>query len=577
MMNLIKQFFPVFEWAKDYSSSALKNDAFAGLTVGIMLIPQGMAYAMIAGLPPVYGLYAALFPQVVYALMGTSRQLAVGPVAMDSLLVATGLGALSLSSTGEYIALATFLALFMGGIQLLLGSLKLGFLVNFLSKPVISGFTSAAAIIIALSQLNHLLGIDLPRSNKIHELFSFLLELGPQAHLLSVLISVLGVSFLLLVKRFFPQLPGALILVLLGTFIAAQNNWEALGVKVVKEIPEGLPAFQLPSASLSQSYDLIPLALTLALIAFMEAISVAKAIEEKEKTNHLNANQELIALGTANIIGSLFQSYPTTGGFSRTAVNHDAGAKSGVAALFSAAVVGLTLLFFTAFFYHLPTAILGAIILVAVGKLIDLSYPKQLWKNNRNEFYILVFTFCVTLFIGIKEGIMLGVFVALLYMIYQNTQPHIAVLGRIKDTHYFKNIDRFTKDVVTYPQVLILRFDGQLFFGNQRYFKQAFSALIEAQEQPIKHLVIAAAPISYIDATAFEMLSSWMEELNAQGITIHWTGLNGPLRDRFHKKGVFAPSNKTSIYSSLDAALNAIQGSAPSEIEKSIASQRNKI
>ena len=577
MMNLIKQFFPVFEWAKDYSSSALKNDAFAGLTVGIMLIPQGMAYAMIAGLPPVYGLYAAIFPQVVYALMGTSRQLAVGPVAMDSLLVAAGLGALSLSSTGEYIALATFLALFMGGIQLLLGSLKLGFLVNFLSKPVISGFTSAAAIIIALSQLNHLLGIDLPRGNKIHELFSFLLELGPQAHLLSVLISVLGVSFLLLVKRFFPQLPGALILVLLGTFIAAQNNWEALGVKVVKEIPEGLPAFQLPSASLSQTYDLIALALTLALIAFMEAISVAKAIEEKEKTNHLNANQELIALGTANIIGSLFQSYPTTGGFSRTAVNHDAGAKSGVAALFSAAVVGLTLLFFTAFFYHLPTAILGAIILVAVGKLIDLSYPKQLWKNNRNEFYILVFTFCVTLFIGIKEGIMLGVFVALLYMIYQNTQPHIAVLGRIKDTHYFKNIDRFTKDVVTYPQVLILRFDGQLFFGNQRYFKQEFSALIEAQEQPIKHLVIAAAPISYIDATAFEMLSSWIEELNTQGITIHWTGLNGPSRDRFHKKGVFAPSNNISIYSSLDAALNAIQGSAPSEIEKSIASQRNKI
>ena len=178
---------------------------------------------------------------------------------------------------------------------------------------------------------------------------------------------------------------------------------------------------------------------------------------------------------------------------------------------------------------------------------------------------------------GISEGIMLGVFVALLYMIYQNTQPHIAVLGRIKDTHYFKNINRFTKDVVTYPQVLILRFDGQLFFGNQRYFKQQFSALIKKEKQPLKHLVIAAAPISYIDATAFEMLSSWMEELNDQGITIHWTGLNGPLRDRFHKKGVFGSSHNISIYSSLDAALNAIQGSDPSEIEKTIALQRNKI
>ena len=576
-MNLIKQFFPIFNWAKAYSSSALKNDAFAGITVGIMLIPQGMAYAMIAGLPPVYGLYAALFPQVIYALMGTSRQLAVGPVAMDSLLVAAGLGALSLDSTEAYIALATFLALFMGTIQLLLGGLKLGLLVNFLSKPVINGFTSAAAIIIALSQLNHLLGIDFPKSKQIHELFSFLLKLGPQAHLLSVLISVLGVSFLVLIKRYFPQLPGALILVLLSTFIAAQNNWETLGVKLVKEIPDGLPSFQFPSATLNQVYDLIPLALTLALIAFMEAISVAKAIEEKEKTNHLNANQELIALGTANIIGSLFQSYPTTGGFSRTAVNHDSGAKTGVAALFSAAVVGITLLFFTAFFYHLPNAVLGAVILVAVGKLIDFSYPKQLWKNNRNEFYILLFTFCITLFIGIKEGILLGVFVALLYMIYQNTQPHIAVLGRIKDTHYFKNINRFTEDVVTYPQVLILRFDGQLFFGNQRYFKQAFSALVKAQETPVKHLVIAAAPINYIDATAFEMLTEWMKELNKQGISIHWTGLNGPLRDRFHKNGVFSHSHKTSIYSSLDAALNTIHGSAPTEIEKTIASQRNKI
>ncbi len=574
-MNPIKDYFPIFSWAKGYSSSALKGDALAGLTVGIMLIPQGMAYAMIAGLPPVYGLYAALLPQIVYAFMGTSRQLAVGPVAMDSLLVAAGLGALSLNTIEEYIALATFLALFMGGIQLLLGGFKLGFLVNFLSKPVISGFTSAAAIIIALSQLNHLLGIDIPRSNKLHELFSFLLELGPQAHFLSVLISVLGVSFLLLIKKYFPKVPGALLLVLISTFIAAQNNWEALGVRLVKAVPEGLPAFQLPRASLSQVYDLIPLAITLALIAFMEAISVAKAIEEKEKTSHLNANQELIALGTANIVGSLFQAYPTTGGFSRTAVNYDAGAKTGVSALFSAAIVGLTLLFFTAFFYHLPTAVLGAIILVAVGKLIDFNYPKQLWKNNREEFYVLLFTFCITLFVGIKEGILLGVLVALLYMVYQNTQTHIAVLGRIKNTHYFKNINRFSADVVTYPKVLILRFDGQLFFGNQRYFKQRLTALIEEQKQPIQHLVIAAAPISYIDATAFEMLLNWMEELKQQNIAIAWTGLNGPLRDRFYKEQLFDTIDNLAVYSSLDAALNAIQGNAPSLIEKTIASQRN--
>jgi SulP family sulfate permease len=574
-MNSIQHYFPILSWLKTYSPSFLKGDIAAGITVGIMLIPQGMAYAMIAGLPPVYGLYAALFPQIVYAIMGTSRQLAVGPVAMDSLLVAAGLGALSLTTNAEYIALASFLALFMGTIQLLLGGLKLGFLVNFLSKPVISGFTSAAAIIIALSQLNHLLGIDIPRSNKLHELFFYLIELGPQTHLLSVLISGLGISFLLIAKKHFPKLPGALLLVFLTTFIAAQNNWESLGVTLVKEVPEGLPSFVWPKASLSQVYELFPLALTLALIAFMEAISVAKAIEEKEKTNYLNPNQELIALGSANIVGGLFQAFPTTGGFSRTAVNHDAGAKTGVAALFSAAVVGLTLLFFTSFFYHLPTAVLGAIILVAVGKLIDLSYPKKLWKNNRSEFYVLLFTFSITLFVGIKEGILLGVFAALLYMVYQNTRPHIAVLGRIKNTHYFKNIDRFSNEVTTFPHVLILRFDGQLFFGNQLYFKQQLSHLIKQHPESVNHLVLAAAPINYIDASAMEMLSLLFEELKENGTNLYWTGLSGPIRDQFHNLGVLSRFNNLFVYSSLEAALNAIEGKAPSEIEKSIATQRN--
>lgn len=574
-MNRIHHFFPIFSWIKTYSRSFLKGDVSAGLTVGIMLIPQGMAYAMIAGLPPVYGLYAALFPQVVYAIMGTSRQLAVGPVAMDSLLVAAGLGALSLSTPSEYIALAAFLAVFVGVIQLVLGGLRLGFLVNFLSKPVISGFTSAAAIIIALSQLNHLLGINLPRTNKLHELFSFLIEMGPKAHLLSVLLSSLGISFLFLLKNYFPKLPGALLLVFLTTFISAQNNWEGLGLTIVKDVPGGLPSFALPSASWSQIFALTPLALTLALIAFMEAISVAKAVEEKEKTNDLNPNQELIALGSANIVGGLFQAYPTTGGFSRTAVNHDAGAKTGVAALFSAAVVGLTLVFFTSFFYHLPTAILGAIILVAVGKLIDLNYPHQLWKNNRAEFYILLFTFAVTLFIGITQGILLGVFAALLYMVYQNTRPHIAVLGRIKNTHYFKNVDRFSNDVTTYSEVLILRYDGQLFFGNQRYFKQQLSALIDQQKNPIKQLVLAAAPINYIDASALEMLSAFCEELGDKKINLYLTGLNGPIRDQFHKVGLTTRFNHLFFYSSLEAALNAIEGKAPTEIEQNIAKQRN--
>lgn len=574
-MNPFESYFPIVSWIKSYSKEELKSDFAAGLTVGVMLIPQGMAYAMIAGLPPVYGLYAALFPQVVYAFMGTSRQLAVGPVAMDSLIVATGLGALSLSGPQEYLALALFLAFFVGIIQLLMGFLKLGVFVHFLSRPVISGFTSAAAIIIGLSQLNHLLGVSIPRSNKIHELFIYLIELIPQAHGLTVLVSVLGVCFIFVLRRYFPKLPAALILVVLATVTVAQFKEVETGLILLENVPGGLPSMIMPSAEWGQIYALIPLALTLALIAFMEAISVAKAIEEKEKTNSLNANQELIALGAANVVGSIFQAYPTTGGLSRTAVNYDAGAKSGISALFSALVVGLTLLFFTSFFYFLPTAILGAIIVVAIVKLIDFNYPRELWKNNRKEFFILLFTFLVTLFIGIKEGILLGVFVALLYMVYQNTQPHIAVLGRIKDTHYFKNISRFSEDVITYPNVLILRFDGQLFFGNQTYFRETVSAHIKKQKPLVKHLVIASAGINSIDASAQQMLSLFMEELHQKQINIYWTGLIGPLRDQFYKAGFLDQFDGLFVFSSLEAAINAIQGTAPTAIEKTIASQRN--
>ena len=238
--------------------------------------------------------------------------------------------------------------------------------------------------------------------------------------------------------------------------------------------------------------------------------------------------------------------------------------------------MGLTLLFFTSFFYFLPTAVLGAIIVVAVVKLIDVNYPKYLWKNNRQEFYILLFTFAITLFIGIKEGILLGVFVALLHMVYQNTRPHIAVLGRIKDTHYFKNVSRFSEDVVTFPGVLILRFDGQLFFGNQGYFKEKVAALMDAQDQKLKHLVIAAAGINSIDASALQMLSLFIEELNQKGVKVYWTGLIGPLRDRFHKVGILNQFEELYVFSSLEAAINAIAGTAPSELEKSIATQRNK-
>ena len=340
-ISILKQFFPILDWLPSYKRTYVKDDLIAGVTVAILLIPQGMAYALIAGLPPIYGLYAALTPQIIYAILGTSRQLAVGPVAMDSLLVAAGLGALSIVSPDQYIQMAILLALLMGVIQFLLGLFRMGFIVKFLSKPVISGFTSAAAIIIGFSQLKHLLGINISQSNKLHLVIGSFFNSATPVHFPTLIIGLVSILLLIILKKWNPKIPASLFIVTLGIAWVYFTKQNENGVQVVGLIPEGLPFFSLPNVTWENIQLLFSTAITLALVAFMEAISVAKAIEEKHKDYQVDANQELIALGSSNIIGSLFQSYPTTGGFSRTAVNDQAGAKTGVAPLITAAIIAV--------------------------------------------------------------------------------------------------------------------------------------------------------------------------------------------------------------------------------------------
>ena len=571
----MQRYFPFLEWIKNYDSDLFKGDLSAGITVAVMLIPQGMAYAMIAGLPPVYGLYAAIFPQMVYAFMGSSRHLAVGPVAMDSLLVATALNTIAVVDANHYISLAIFLALFMGFIQVFLGFLKFGFLVNFLSQPVISGFTSAAAAVIGMTQLKHVIGIDLPSHHLIQKIFQSLWQSNEEIHLFTLLITLGSIALIFAIKYLSHRIPAALIVVVASTLLTAQLSWNEKGLNIVGPIPEGLPSIQLQSISLEEVYQLLPMALTLALIAFLEAISVAKAIEIKEKKETINPNQELIALGTANILGSLFQSYPTTGGFSRTAVNHQSGAKTGIASLISATLVALTLMFFTDWFYHLPKAVLGAIILTAVINLIDLKYPYKLWKTHREEFFVLLFTFAVTLVMGIKEGILLGTLVALSLMIYRSSQPHIAVLGRIKGTSRFRNVLRFSEEIETFPGVLIIRFDGQLFFGNHTYFKKQIAKRLEEEKNKIQFLVIDAGPIHYIDASAYNTLENWVQDLQQKNIKVLWVKAIGPIRDIFYRDGLVKIVDKRNFFSNLDTAIKHIQGEEIPKIEKRISNQNN--
>ena len=543
-----------------------------------MLIPQGMAYAMVAGLPPVYGLYAALMPQLAYALMGTSPQLNVGPVAMDSLLVAAGLGALSIAGVDAYIAMALLLALFVGCIQIVLGILKMGFLVNFLSKPVISGFTSAAALIIGSSQLGHLLGVDVNRSSKIQHILTGVTNEISQTNVFALGIGVSAIILILILRKISKKIPAALVVVVLSIFGVFAMKLHTKGVTIVAEIPSGLPTFGVPQLDFQTLKNLFPIALTLALVAFMEAMSVAKVMENKHG-NRVNANQELIALGTANVIGAFFKSYPTTGSFTRTAINDLSGAKTGIANLISTIIIALTLFFLTPLFYYLPNAVLAAIILVAVFGLIDVRYPAQLYATRKDEFVLLIVSFLLTLFVGITEGILFGTLFALLLMVYRTSKPHIAVLGKIKGTDYFRNIARFKDDIENQPEVLIVRFDAQLYFGNTDYFKSEIMRSLHEQTVLPKTLILKSDAINYIDSSAVFMLENLITELQSKGIAVLFSEVIGPTRDIIKKsKLIDIIGQKNFFVTTLEAYEYALNKTPKSDLQEkvSLQSQSNK-
>lgn len=530
-MNVI----PSINWLKNYNKNWLNGDISAGLTVGVMLIPQGMAYSMLAGLPPIYGLYAVTIPLIVYALLGTSRQLAVGPVAMVSLLIASGVGKLVEVGSEQYINFAILLAFLVGAIQLLMGILRLGFLVNFLAHPVIAGFTSAAAIIIGLSQFKHLLGIKVS-GEKFTEIFSQIIQQIDQTHLLTFALGLMAIVILLAVKRIHKLIPGPLVVVLIGIFTVIGFNLSDMGVKIVGEIPSGLPSFSLFYFDLSSAQMLLPTAFTIAFVGFMESIAVAKAIQAKHKDYELVPNQELIALGAANLAGSVFKSFPVTGGFSRTAVNDQAGANSGLASIISATLIILTLLFFTPYFYFLPNTVLAAIIIVAVYGLIDFKEAKHLLHTDKTDFYLFLASGIGTLLLGIEEGILLGVVLSLGVLIYRVSYPHFAILGVVNDGNGFKNILRF-KDAHTQDEILMMRFDAQLYFANANYFHDKVMEAIEHRKNP-QFFILDASPISAVDSSAMHVLSDLVSALKKSGITFLLANAIGPVRDALAKGGL---------------------------------------
>ncbi|MFT5683057.1 MAG: SulP family sulfate permease [Myxococcota bacterium] len=492
-----------------------------------MLIPQGMAYAMLAGIPPIMGLYAATVPLLIYAIMGTSGQLALGPMAMTSLLVAAGINELippEQLTEGAAIQLAIVLTLLAGVFQLLLALLRLGGMVNLLSHPVVSGFTGAAGIIIGVSQLQHLVGFTVPRGLGVIQTVGYILNRFTDIEPVTILVGVLAILLILGVKRINPRLPAALIAVVIGIATSWLFDLESMGVNVLGEIPSGLPSLVMPELDLGMLERAAPMGLTIALMGFMESISVAKTFARQYRYD-IRPGQELTALGLSNIASGLFGGYIVGGALSRSAVNAQAGAKTPISNVFTAAAIGLTLAFLTPLFYYLPTPILAAIILVAVSGLIDVPEAIHLWKVKRDDLVLLVITFLATLFLTIELGILIGVGASLLWLVFTTTRPDIAVVGRLPGTRSYRDITHF-KHAETFERILILRMDAQFFFGNVVFLKDTLFGHLDAMESPIA-LVIDASAMNGLDSTAADTLYELISELRRQEVEVFMSHVKG--------------------------------------------------
>ncbi len=555
--NILSNIFPIADWLPKYNKSYLSGDLSAGLTVGVMLIPQGMAYAMLAGLPPIHGLYAVTIPLLVYAFMGTSRQLAVGPVAMVSLLAAAGIGALEPQSTGDYLTYAFTLAFLVGIIQLGMGLLRMGFVVNFLSHPVLSGFTSAAAIIIGLSQIKHLFKIELPRSEHAHEIIWALVHNIKDIHWITFALGAVGIVIIKYGKKIHKRFPAPLAAVIFGILAVTFFNLDESGVVVLGSVPSGLPGLSMPSFEGHAWAQLFPVALAISLVGFAESFAVAKAIQQRHKDYELRPNQELIALGGANIGAAFFQGYPVTGGFSRTAVNDQAGAKTTLASIISAALIVLTLLFLTGLFVNLPSAILAAVVLVAVSGLIDFKEPVALWKKDRSDFAMLLATFLATLTLGIEAGIIAGMVLSLVAVIYRASRPHMARLGRIPGSNIFRNIDRFD-ELEMAKDTLIVRIDGALYFANTTFIRNSIESWLQ-NTTSTNRLVLDLSSVPHIDSSAAHALHEWIDEWQKSGMVVSLSGTHGPVRDILQKWRIIQQVGESQCYLSLSEAVDGVQ------------------
>jgi len=539
----LSRYLPFTRWLFHYRSADLPSDIVAGIVTAIMLIPQSMAYAQLAGLPPQTGLYASVVPLIIYALLGTSGQLSVGPVAITSLLVFSGVGVLADPGSPRYLQLVLLLALMVGATKLLLGGLRLGVILNFISHPVLAAFTTASALIIATGQLKYMLGYKVGGEHIYETLYQAAAGLAG-TNLVTLAIGLASIALLLFFRKGLRPLltnaglkPLAVTLIVSGAplvtvLLGSLATWllrldQTAGVAVVGAIPAGLSPLSWPGLNLSDAQALGPTAATIVLVSVVESIAVAKALASKRR-QAIDPNQELIALGAANLAAGLFSGYPVTGGFARSVVNFQAGAITGLASLITAGGIALILLFFTPLFYFLPQAVLAATVIVAVFGLVDLKEPAHIWQANRGDAATWGVTFAAVLLLGIETGIFVGVGSSLLLYLWRTSRPHIAVVGRLGESEVYRNVLRY--EVTTWPTVAAVRVDESLYFANTSYLEEALLRIV-AERPELKHLVLIGSAINFIDSSALYTLEALIQELRDGGVQLHLAEIKGPVMD----------------------------------------------
>ena len=549
--------FPYLCWFGDLKKpEVLRADLIAGITVALVLVPQSMAYAQLAGLPPYYGLYASFLPGIIAALFGSSRQLATGPVAVVSLMTASALEPIAGANPELYIAYAVMLAAMVGIFQISLGVLRLGVMVNFLSHPVVVGFTNAAAIIIGTSQLGKLFGVSVEKADHTYiTVYNTVVEAIHSTHMETMLMAILALAIMILLKRFLPKVPGVLTAVVVTTVISWWIGFEQMGGKVVGTIPEGLPSMALPELDFSVATKLMGTTVAIAIIGFMEAISIAKAMAASTR-QRLDANQELIGQGLGNIFSSLSSGYAVSGSFSRSAVNFSAGAKTGFSAVVTGTVVGITLLWLTPLLYHLPQATLASVIIMAVVNLVKVEPIKHAWMVERQDAAVAIITFILTIIWAphLDKGIAVGVILSLMLFLYRSMAPRVAILSRDPDGSLR---DADVRNLQTCRNITLIRFDGSLYFANTGYFEDKILERV-ALKPDLKFIIVDAEGINSIDATGEEMLSSLVDRLKDAGVELIFARAKKQLWDTFERTHLMDKLGRDHMFALRTQAFNYV-------------------